>query len=138
VSDDFRDYGTDFRLIFGADGRADIAWDGEDVDIVAGLDNLAQALTMRLLVQRGELTELAHPRYGSRVHELIGATIDRANLDLLRRHVRRALLGDPRVEKVLSVTARPLPAHPGAVQVTATVKARAGEITSVEVALDLS
>ena len=66
MSDDFRDYGTDFRLIFGGDGRADIAWDGEDVDIVAGLDNLAQALTMRLLVQRGELTELAHPRYGSR------------------------------------------------------------------------
>lgn len=138
MSADLRRLGTDFRLIFGGDGRADISWDGDDVDLVAGLDNLAQALKLRLLVQRGELTELGHPRYGSRIHELIGATLDRANLDLLRRHVRRALLGDPRVDKVVSVTARPIPAYPGAVEIVATVKAKTGELVPLEVALDLT
>lgn len=135
---DFSQYGTDLRLIFRGDGGADISWSGGDLDLVRGLDNLAQALTLRILVRRGELAELAHPRHGSRVHELLGATLDRANLDLLRRHVRSALLGDPRVDKVLSVSAAPIPAYPGAVQVRASVRARTGEITAVEVALDLT
>lgn len=138
MTTDFRQYGTDLRVVFSGDGRADITWSARDLDLVDGLENLAQALTLRILVQRGELTDLAHPRYGSRVHELIGATLDRANLDLLRRHVRRALLGDPRVEKVESITATPIPSQPGAVHVAATVRARTGEIAGVEVALDLT
>jgi len=129
--------GADLRLVFGGAGQADIAWTDGDLEQVRGLDNLAQALTLRLLVQRGELTQLAHPRFGSRVHELIGATLDRANLDLLRRHVRHALLGDPRVAAVESLTVEAIAAHPGAVQITAVVRARTGAITDVEVAVDL-
>lgn len=129
--------GTDLRLIFGGDGRADIAWSDHDLELVRELDNLAQALTMRLLVQRGELAQLAHPRYGSRIHELIGQTLDRPNLDLLRRHVRRALLDDPRVAAVERLRVEAIAAHPGAVQITATVRARTGEITHVEAAVDL-
>ncbi len=129
--------GADLRRVSGGAGQADIAWPDGDLDQVRGLDNLAQALTLRLLVQRGELTQLAHPRFGSRVHELIGATLDRANLDLLRRHVRHALLGDPRVAAVESLTVEAIAAHPGAVQITAVVRARTGAITDVEVAVDL-
>jgi phage baseplate assembly protein W len=129
--------GTDLRLVFSGDGRADIAWSEGDLELVHGLDNLAQALTLRLLVQRGELTQLAHPRFGSRIHELIGATLDRPNLDLLRRHVRQALLGDPRVAAVEALRVEAIAAHPGAVQITATVRARTGAITNVEVAVDL-
>lgn len=129
--------GADLRLIFGGAGHADIAWTDGDLEQVRGLDNLAQALTLRLLVQRGELAQLAHPRFGSRVHELIGATLDRANLDLLRRHVRHALLGDPRVAAVESLTVEAIAAHPGAVQISAVVRARTGAITDVEVAVDL-
>lgn len=130
--------GTDLRLVFSGDGRADLAWSDRDLALVRGLDNLAQALTLRLLVQRGELTGLAHPRFGSRVHELIGQTLDRPNLDLLRRHVRRALLDDPRVDAIESLTVEPIAAYPGAVQITATVRARTGAITRVEAAVDLA
>lgn len=130
--------GSDLRLSFSGDGRADIVWNEHDLAVVTGLDNLAQALTLRLLVQRGELTGLAHPRYGSRIHELIGQTLDRPNLDLLRRHVRRALLEDPRVAAVESLRVDPIAAYPGAVQVTATVRARTGAITQIEVAVDLA
>lgn len=130
--------GSDLRLIFGGDGRADIVWSEHDLEPVTGLDNLAQALTLRLLVQRGELTGVAHPRYGSRIHELIGQTLDRPNLDLLRRHVRRALLADPRVAAVVSLAVDPIAAYPGAVQVNATVRARTGAITQIEVAVDLA
>lgn len=130
--------GSDLRLVFTNDGRADIVWHDQDIACVSELDNLAQALTLRLLVQRGELTGLAHPRYGSRIHELIGQTLDRPNLDLLRRHVRRALLEDPRVAEVVSLRVEPITAYPGAVQVDATVRARTGAITQIEVAVDLA
>ena len=130
--------GTDLRLVFAGDGRADIAWGERDLDLVRELDNLAQALTLRLLVQRGELTGLAHPRFGSRIHELVGQTLDRPNLDLLRRHVRRALLDDPRVAAIESLTVEAIAAYPGAVQITATVRARTGAITRVEAAVDLA
>lgn len=129
--------GSDLRLVFSGDGRADIAWTDADLERVQGLDNLAQALTLRLLVQRGELDRIAHPRFGSRIHELIGMTLDRPNLDLLRRHVRAALLADPRVAAVVSLRVEAIAAHPGAVQVTAAVQAKTGAITDVEVALDL-
>lgn len=130
--------GDDLRLAFDGDGRADIAWtDDHDDGRVQGLDNLVQALTLRLLVQRGELARLAHPRFGSRVHELLGARMSRANLDLLRRHIRRALLADSRVEAIEVLSVEPVAAHPGAVQIAATVRARGGAQTDLELALDL-
>lgn len=129
-------FGDDLRLIFDGDGRADIAWSADN-DRVRGLDNLVQALTVRLLVQRGELATLTHPRFGSRVHELIGVRLTRATLDLLRRHVRRALLGDSRVEAIEVLTVEPVAGQPGAVQIAATVRARGGARTDLGLALDL-
>lgn len=131
-------FGDDIRLDFGGDGRADIAWtDDDDNGRVEGLDNLRQALIFRLLVQRGELAQLGHPRFGSRLHESIGVRMTRANLDLLRRHTRRAILSDSRVEKIEVLMVEPLAAHPGAVQITATVRARGGARADLELALDL-
>ena len=134
----FAHLGDDARLVFSRDGRADIAWsDDNDDGRVTGLDNLTQALTLRLLVERGELTQLGHPRYGSRLHESIGVRMTRANLDLLRRHVRRSLLADDRVEAIESLTLEPIPAYPGAVQIRATVRARGGARAGLDLALDL-
>jgi len=100
---------TDLRLFFGSDD-ADLGYDKVDLDVgsddletVSGLDNLVQALRLRLLVGLGELRPLGHPRYGSRVHELIGELRIPANRELLRRYVRKTLMGDPRVEKVSNV-----------------------------------
>ena len=44
----------------------------DDLRTVDGRDNLAQAVINRLLTRQGELAALGHPRYGSRLHELIG------------------------------------------------------------------
>ena len=43
-----------------------------DLGVVSGLDNLGQAVILRLLTPKGELAPLAHPEYGSRLHELVG------------------------------------------------------------------
>src|SRR4051794_29300303 len=44
----------------------------QDLESVAALDNLRQALLLRFLTQQGELAVLGHPDYGSRLHELVG------------------------------------------------------------------
>lgn len=129
---------TDLRLILRDDGAADIAWSGDDIDTVSGVDNLAQALTLRLCIQRGELSALGHVRYGGRVKDLLGEPLDRPSLELLRRYVRAAIKQDPRVEEVVSISARARRDAPGVVAVEARVKAVTGEDVRVELAFDLT
>ena len=130
-------FGTDLRLVFarGSVG-ADLAAGLQDLETVEGLENLVQALTLRLLVDRGELAGLAHPRYGSRIRDLIGEPLDRANLELLRRYVRQELLRDPRVEEVLQVSVTPHDARRDGVDVLARVRAVTGQEASLEVHVD--
>ena len=130
-------FGTDLRLVFtrGREG-ADLAIGLQDFETASGIDNLVQALTLRLLVDRGELDGLGHPRYGSRIRDLIGEPLDRANLELLRRYVRQELLRDPRVEEVLLVRVTTHePRHDG-VDVEVRVRASGGLETSLEVRID--
>jgi len=126
---------TDLRLVFPRTDEADLMVGLDDLDTVSGLDNLVQALQLRLLVDRGELSGLGHPRYGSRVRELIGEPLDQANMELLRRYVQKTLLDDPRVEEVTRVVVRPRQTDPEAVDVVAKVTAVAGGEAEFEVAL---
>jgi phage baseplate assembly protein W len=112
---------TDLRLQFRDDGLVDLQTRGRDLDTISGVDDLVQALKLRLSIARGELARLGHPSYGNRVHELIGELLSRPNLELLRRHVRRALLDDPRVASIERLEVRPIAAEPGAVDVYAVV-----------------
>ncbi len=130
-------FGTDLRLIFprGSEG-ADLAVGLQDLETVSGVENLVQALTLRLLVDRGELDGLGHPRYGSRIRDLIGEPLDRANLELLRRYVRQELQRDPRVEEVLQVRVTPHEPTRDGVDVEARVRAVSGLETSLEVRID--
>ena len=129
---------TDLRLVLPRSGQSDaidLAHDTDAMESVGGIDNLAQALTVRLLVDQGELTDLGHPHYGSRIRELLGANLDRANLELMRRYVRQTLMSDPRVAEV-RVEAR----HnaPGIVDVETVVQSVSGESMQIGVSLNVS
>ncbi|WP_426731154.1 DUF2634 domain-containing protein [Myxococcus faecalis] len=129
---------TDLRLSFKESGGVDLDWsDDGGAATVSGKDNLVQALTMRLLVYRGHLEQLGHQRYGSRVADLIGEPLDRANLDLLRRYVRQAIKEDPRVDEVLQLTVSARPDLPGAVEVRARIRAITGDPVELGLSLDL-
>lgn len=137
---------TDLRLRFNENG-ADLDCNGfgsnsdakprRDIQTVSGLDNLAQALKLRLLIPRGELTQLGHPTYGSRVADLIGETLDRSNLELLRRYVRKALKSDPRVDDIVSLAVTAHRDFPGAVDVTAKVRAVTGDTVPLDLTMML-
>src|SRR5215213_2980918 len=79
-----------------------------DLGLARGNENIIQALTLRLLVRRGELAPLGWPDYGSRLHELIGEpNVRRTHLRLMA-FAREAAEADPRVAEVRQIRARAL------------------------------
>lgn len=87
-----------------------------------GLENLAQAVILRLLTPRGELAALGHPEYGSRVHELIGQENNTSRRNLLKLFILEALKQEPRVEKVAELAVTPSPGARSTVDVLLRVK----------------
>lgn len=81
-----------------------------DLELVSDLDNLAQAITMRLLTPKGELAALAHPDYGCRLHELIGFPNTATTRNLAKLYVVEALKQERRVAEIKNVEVSP---HPG-------------------------
>jgi phage baseplate assembly protein W len=108
--------GVDRERLFGADlrlreigGDLDLTRDDAgDLDLATGTDNIRQALTVRLLVRRGELAPLGWPDYGSRLHELVGEPNVVRTRALLMTFARAAIEQDPRVDRVRDITARVL------------------------------
>jgi phage baseplate assembly protein W len=100
-------FGTDLRLERRRepfDLRPDRAG---DLELARGDENIAQALTLRLRVRRGELAPLGWPAYGSRLHELIGEpNVNRTRVKLMA-YAREAIEEDPRVAEVTGVKADP-------------------------------
>lgn len=74
-----------------------------DLVVVAGLDNLKQAVRHRLETERGDL--IFHPQYGSLVRRLIGSVNGPTAGLLAAGYAKAAVLADPRISSVLSSTA---------------------------------
>ena len=82
-----------------------------DFGVIAGRANLGQAVLMRLLTPRGELSPLAHPEYGSRLHELVGRQNTATTRNLAKLYVLESLQLEPRIQKVTQVTVEPALGH---------------------------
>jgi phage baseplate assembly protein W len=82
------------RLARTSSGVAELT----DIAVFDNRENLAQALTLRLLTPRGSLRDLGHANYGSRLHELIGRRKNDTNRNLCRLFVLEAVAQEPRVE----------------------------------------
>jgi phage baseplate assembly protein W len=115
-------FGTDLRLLADLE-RQDSRAPGSDLGIVrrgdrplpdgsepddlatwAGVDNLVQALLLRLLTWRGELAPLGHPEYGSRLHELVGELNTESTRNRAKLYVLQALGDEPRIRRIVAVT----------------------------------
>jgi phage baseplate assembly protein W len=102
-------FGNDLRLL-ESNGVADLLPErGGDLALAEGNANIVQALTMRLLVRKGELATLGWPNYGSRLHEAIGEPNNHRTHTILMAHARAALEQDPRVVQVTGMRAYILP-----------------------------
>jgi len=115
-------FGVDLRLRAVA-GALDLTDDNAgDLGVVTGADTIVQALTLRLLVRRGELAPLGWPDYGSRLHELIGEANVVRTRALLMAYAQAAIEQDPRVAKVLDVRAVGVPGERDVVRIAADIQ----------------
>lgn len=85
---------------------------GSDLETLARVDNLSQALLLRFRTEAGELTLLGHPDYGSRLFELIGELNSETNRNRAKLFVLEALQAEPRVKEIRSVTVTQSRAEP--------------------------
>lgn len=74
-----------------------------DLATLSATANLKQALILRFLTRTGELAQLGHANYGSRLYELIGEPNTENNRNRAKMFVLLALEAEPRVDEVLSV-----------------------------------
>ncbi len=75
-----------------------------DIKVVSGQACLAQAIINRLLTRRGELTDLGHPDYGSRLYQLIGEPISRRTQAVAELYIREALAEESRIKEIVAIT----------------------------------
>ena len=112
MSDSQAHLGSDLRLLGDlqfqndrAGGSDLLATLGQPIDLQTLQDrqNLQQALLLGLLTRQGDLTQLGHPDYGSRLYTLIGELNNQTNRNRAKLFVLEALAAEPRVQSVISV-----------------------------------
>jgi phage baseplate assembly protein W len=95
-----------------------------DLATAAGVDNLRQALVLRLLTPLGSLGELGHAGYGSRLHEVVGELNVETTRLRARSFVLQALAQERRVAEVLALEVLPpAPAAPDRLRIELLVAA---------------
>jgi phage baseplate assembly protein W len=80
---------------------------GGDLATVGDRTNLAQAILNRLLTRKGELTQLGHPDYGSRLHTLIGELNTTRMQGFATLYIRECLAQESRIQTVKQLTFAP-------------------------------
>ena len=100
--------------------------------------NLGQAIINRLRTRQGELTDLGHSLYGSRLQELIGELNNENTRDLAVIYAREAIQQDPRVEEILEVQVNPVKGQPNQIIISISIIPRGGEnMLDIEFPMDL-
>src|SRR5262249_45927818 len=77
---------------------------GVDLATLSGVDNLSQALLIRLLTPSGALADLGHPEYGSPLYPRIGELNSETNRNRAKLFTLEALAQEPRISQVLSIS----------------------------------
>jgi phage gp46-like protein len=94
----------------------------DDLATLGGRENLGQAIVLRLLIPRGELSPLGHPSYGSRLHELIGRQNTENTRNLVKLYILESLAQERRIERVERISVAPTPGTRDRVDVLLVVK----------------
>ena len=129
-------FGSDLALVDASPGLDLGVARGGDLALAEGIDNIVQALRLRLLVRRGEMAPLGLPRYGSRLHELLGELNNQRTRVMAMGHARAAVEQDPRVKSVVSVQAASPPGERDTLRITMDIKI-IGVATPLNLVFDL-
>jgi len=100
--------GRDIKLTDKDIGRDIEINNSGDIENVSGVFNLGQAITNRLMTRKGELSELGHANYGSRLYELIGEPNNERTRDLVKMYVKECLSQEPRIKEIVKIVVSPV------------------------------
>jgi len=94
-----------------------------DLETIGEEYNLAQAIIMRLNTMQGELTDIGHSSYGSRLHELIGEPNNERTRELVRIYALESVNRDPRVEEVVNISVEQIEGDLNRIDISISVRA---------------
>jgi phage baseplate assembly protein W len=100
-----------------------------DLETIGEEYNLGQAIIMRLNTMQGELTDLGHSSYGSRLYELVGEPNNERTRELVRIYALESVNRDPRVEEVVGISVDKFKDDPSRIDINISV--RATSLTSI-------
>jgi len=109
--------GKDLKLKFYEIGADLTATKKGDFETVKDEDNLAQAIINRLSTDEGELYDIGHADYGSRLHEVIGEINNEATRQRLKALVRECLVQERRIVEINNISVLPDPSDPHRVDI---------------------
>ena len=99
-------FGKDLKLQFDPVGADLIATKG-DFETVSNENNLVQAIIHRLTTDEGELYDVGHADYGSRLHELVGEPNNARTRERLKNLIHACLAEEPRILEVTDIKVTP-------------------------------
>jgi phage baseplate assembly protein W len=94
-----------------------------DLETIGEEYNLAQAIIMRLNTMQGELTDIGHSSYGSRLHELVGEPNNERTRELVRIYALESVNRDPRVEEVVNISVEKIEGDLNRIDISISVRA---------------
>ena len=95
--------GKDLRLVDEELGSDLALGPTGDLQTIKEEYNLSQAVINSLRTRRGELSDLGHPNYGSRLHELMGEPNNERTRNLARIYASECIARDPRVQEIVDI-----------------------------------
>ncbi len=95
------------RSLFSDRSSGDIKIYRGDTLLASGRKNMAQSILSRLLTRAGELSDIGHPDYGSRLYTLIGEPNSERTRALAEFYIREALLSEERIEEIVDIIIDP-------------------------------
>ena len=100
--------GTDLNLQEKGLGSDLVVSPTGDLVIVSEEPNLAQAIINRLRTIEGELYEIEHPTYGSRLYDFIGELNNDLTRNRIRNYIKSTLMKEPRIKEIVKITVKSL------------------------------
>jgi phage baseplate assembly protein W len=108
ITDNKEILGTDLQLQEKGLGSDLLVSPTGDLVIVSEEPNLAQAIINRLRTIEGELYEIEHPTYGSRLYDFIGELNNDLTRNRIRNYIKSTLMKEPRIKEIVKITVKSL------------------------------
>ena len=100
--------GNDLKLVDVELGK-DLMINREgDLETVGRASNMGQAIVHRLMTRKGELSDLGHAQYGSRLYELMGEPNNERTRELAKMYTKECMAQDSRVKEIVKISVLPV------------------------------